>query len=147
MKAHIISQFGHCPLAWMFHSRGLNNKINSFHERTLSITYGHRLSSFQDVSKKDNSVSIHRRNIQALATEMFKVENNIGNFLISLISLLISLYTPCHKVPALKHSEKLYFYLRKAVIFILRLLGRDFCSSSIKKTLFEPIGYKFVGLT
>ena len=28
--------------------------------------------------KKDNSVSIHHRNIQALATEMLKVKNNIA---------------------------------------------------------------------
>ena len=35
-------------------------------------------SSFQDLLKKDNSVSIHYRNIQALATEMFKVKNNIA---------------------------------------------------------------------
>ena len=35
MKAYIISQFGYCPLVWMFHSRGLNNKINSLHERAL----------------------------------------------------------------------------------------------------------------
>ena len=122
MKAHVISQFGHCPLAWMFHSRGLNNKITSFHEKTLSITYGHRSSSFQDLSKKDNLVSIHHRNIQALATEMFKIKNNIANFLISLISLLISLYTLCHKVPALKHLEKLYFYLRKTVIFYFKAI-------------------------
>ena len=61
----------------MFHSRGLNNKINSLHERALRITYCDRSSSFQDQLKKDNSVSIHHRNIQALATEMFKVKNNI----------------------------------------------------------------------
>ena len=62
----------------MFHSRGLNNKINSLHERALGITYGDRSSSFEDLLKKDNSVSIHHRNIQALATEMFKVKNNIA---------------------------------------------------------------------
>ena len=28
--------------------------------------------------KKDNSASIHRSNIQALATELFKVKNNIA---------------------------------------------------------------------
>ena len=78
MKAYIISQFGYCPLVWMFHSRGLNNKINSLHERALRITYGDRSSSFEDLLKKDNSVSIHHRNIQALATEMFKVKNNIA---------------------------------------------------------------------
>ena len=27
-KSFISSQFGYCPLIWMFHSRGLNNKIN-----------------------------------------------------------------------------------------------------------------------
>ena len=122
MKAHVISQFGYCPLAWMFHSRGLHNKINSLHERALRITYGDGSSSFEDLLKKDNSVSIHHRNIQALATEMFKVKNNIANFLISLISLLISLYTLCHKVPALKHLEKLYFYLRKTVIFYFKAI-------------------------
>ena len=56
----------------------LNNKINSLHERALQITYGDRSSSFEKLLKKDNSVSIHLRNIQALATEMFKVKNNIA---------------------------------------------------------------------
>ena len=31
MKAFICSQFGHCPLVWMFHSREMNNRINSLH--------------------------------------------------------------------------------------------------------------------
>ena len=78
MKAYIASQFGYCPLVWMFHSRILNNKINSLHERALRITYGDRSSSFENLLEKDNSVSIHHRNIQALATEMFKVKNNIA---------------------------------------------------------------------
>ena len=62
----------------MFHSGGLNNKINSLHERALRITYGHRSSSFEGLLKKDNSVSINNRNIQALVTEMFKVKNTIA---------------------------------------------------------------------
>ena len=78
MKAYMISQFGYCSLVSMFCSRGLNNKIYSLHERALRITYGVKSSSFEDLLKKDNSVSIHHRNIQVLATEMFKVENNIA---------------------------------------------------------------------
>ena len=62
----------------MSHSRGLHKKINSLYERALRITYGDISSSFQDLLKNDNSVSIHHRNIQALATEMFKVKNNIA---------------------------------------------------------------------
>ena len=78
MKAYVISQFAYCPLVWMFYSRGLNNKINSLHERALRIPYGDRSSSFEDLLKKDNSVSIHHRNVQALKTEMFKIKNNIA---------------------------------------------------------------------
>ena len=37
MNAFIFSQFGYCPLAWMLHSRKLNNRINNIHERTLRI--------------------------------------------------------------------------------------------------------------
>ena len=62
----------------MFHSRGLSNKINSFHERALRITYGDRSSLFQDLLKKDNSASIHHRNIQTLEAEMFKIKNNVA---------------------------------------------------------------------
>ena len=72
MKAFIESQFGYCPLIWMFHSRSLNNKINPTHERALRITYNDKSSSFQDLLKKDNSFSIHHRNIRTLATEILK---------------------------------------------------------------------------
>ena len=66
----------------MFHSRGFNNKINSLHERALKITCGHKSSSFWDLLKKDNPVSIHHRNIQALATEMLKLKITLhtGNY-------------------------------------------------------------------
>ena len=45
MKSFIELQFGYCPLIWMFHSRGLNNKINRIHERALRITYNDKSSS------------------------------------------------------------------------------------------------------
>ena len=46
----------------------------------LRITYSDKSSSFQDLLKKQITqfLSIHRRNIQSLATEMFKVKNNIA---------------------------------------------------------------------
>ena len=37
MKTYIASQFGYCPLVWMFYSTSLNNKMN-LHERALRIT-------------------------------------------------------------------------------------------------------------
>ena len=72
MKAFIESQFGYCPLVWMFHSRSFNNKINRIHERALRITYNDKLSSFQNLLEKDNSATIHHRNMKILATETYK---------------------------------------------------------------------------
>ena len=77
MKAFIESQFSYCPLIWMFCSRKMNNKINYIHQRALRLVYDDYETSFQDLLKKDNSVSIHHRNIQKVAIEMFKVKNNL----------------------------------------------------------------------
>ena len=73
MKAIIESQFGYWPVVWMFHSRGINNKINQINERASRITYNNKLSSFQDLLDRENSVTIHHRNIRTLAIETFKV--------------------------------------------------------------------------
>ena len=78
MKSFITSQFGYCPLIWMFHSRALNNKINSIYERALRITYNDSKSTFEELLNKDNSVSIHHRNFQVLAIKMLKIKNNMA---------------------------------------------------------------------
>ena len=46
LKTFIESQFGYCPLIWMFHSRRVNNKINHLHERSLRIVYKDNYSSY-----------------------------------------------------------------------------------------------------
>ena len=71
MKSFIESQFGYCSLIWMFHGYGLNNKINRFQERPLRIVYKDNNSSLKDLLKKDNSFTVHHRNIQLLTIELF----------------------------------------------------------------------------
>ena len=44
----------------------------------MEITYWDKFSSFNELLEKDNSVSIHHKNTQALATEMYKVSNNMS---------------------------------------------------------------------
>ena len=39
LKAFVESQFGYCPLTWMFHGRRENSKISHIHERSLRIVY------------------------------------------------------------------------------------------------------------
>ena len=54
MNSFIISQFGYCPLVWMFHSRGVNNRINKIHERTLRLVYQDNKSTFEELLMKTN---------------------------------------------------------------------------------------------
>ena len=82
MKTFIESQFNYCPLTWMFHSRTLNNKINKLHERALRIVYKYPNLNFRELLDLDESFSIHHRNLQKLATEMFKIKDGLAPILI-----------------------------------------------------------------
>ena len=57
----------------MCHGRRVNNKINNLHERALRTVYQDKKSSFETLLKHDKSVSIHAKNLQYLAPEIFKV--------------------------------------------------------------------------
>ena len=74
-----MSQFSYCPLIWMFHSRAMEHRINRIHERTLWLIYPnqHQLT-FKELLEKNEIVSIHQRNLQTLATEIYKNKNKIS---------------------------------------------------------------------
>ena len=78
MKASAISQFHYCPLIGMFHSRELNNRINKIRERALRLVYQDNSLPFAEPLEKDNSATIHQRNLQVLATEIFKLKNGLA---------------------------------------------------------------------
>ena len=55
----------------MLRSRTLDNKINHIHERALRTVYSVNLS-FYELLDKDGSFTIHQRNVQSLAIEIYK---------------------------------------------------------------------------
>ena len=62
----------------MCHGRGLNNKINKIQGIALRIVYQDKKPSFETLLKCDKSTSIHMKNHQYLATELFKVKNDLS---------------------------------------------------------------------
>ena len=90
MNSFVISQFNYCPLIWMYCQRQSNNLINRIHERALRIAYNDYSSSFTALLEKNGTISIHERNIQALALEIFKTNNDLNPIFMK------SIFCPSH---------------------------------------------------
>ena len=75
MKAFIESQFSYCPL------------------RGLRLVYQDYTTPFADLLVRDKSVTIHHRNIQKVAIEMFKVKHNLSPDFIKNLFVLANTYT------------------------------------------------------
>ena len=76
-NAFFKSRFNYCPIIWMFHSRSLNNRINRLHGRCFRIIYNDKISNFEELLHKHNSVSIYHNNIHAFAIDMYKIINGM----------------------------------------------------------------------
>ena len=61
----------------MNHSRALNTKINKLHERALRVVYKEKNLTFKELLEKENLLTIHERNLQKLAIEMYKVKHSL----------------------------------------------------------------------
>ena len=77
MNAFFDSQFKYCSLIWMFHSHTDKRQFDRLHERCLKIFItinSHQLRSYL----KKTALYIHERNFKILATEVYKVSNNVS---------------------------------------------------------------------
>ena len=67
-NAFIKSQFSYCPLIWMFHEATLRLIYPNQHQLTFKET-----------------VSMHQRNLQILATEIYKAKNKVSQEVVNLL--------------------------------------------------------------
>ena len=56
----------------------MNNKVNRLHEKCLRIVYSDKTSPFEELLDKDRSVTIHKINLQILATEIFEIYRKLS---------------------------------------------------------------------
>ena len=78
MKTIVESQFNYYTLTWMLHARTFNNKLIVFVREASELfilIMNHHLLLFL---KKYGSFSIHHRNIQSLATEIYKFLHDLS---------------------------------------------------------------------
>ena len=118
MKTFINSQFGYCPLVWMSLSRKLNNRINRIHERALRVVYNDESSTFDELLIKYNSVKVDERNLQVLATEIFKVKMGVSPVIMNKIFKICNCnYKRETLVNFNLNASKQYIMARKQCLF------------------------------
>ena len=78
MNSSFWLYFSYCPLVCMSHSRTLNNKINRLHESYLRIVHNDEKSTYENLLVRDKSVTVHVRNLEILAKEMFKAHRDLS---------------------------------------------------------------------
>ena len=142
----------------MFHSRRLNNKINSIHEKALRITYQDNASTFQELLDKDNSVSIHHRNLQVLATEMFKTHRGLSPQILSSYNIRRNDTFEKRKVHSVYHGTESLLFLgpkiwdlvpvelkQSETLYSFKLKIRNWvpfeCPCRICKTYIQQVGF------
>ena len=67
----------------MCHSRAKNDKINRINEHGLRIIYSNKQSLFETLLENDGPVSVHNRNLQILATEIYKRKNHLSPLIVT----------------------------------------------------------------
>ena len=78
MDTCFASQFGSCPLLWMFCGRALDRLINRLHQRALRSAYEDSECSYKELLSTDGSIAVHQRNLRVLAVEMYKLTKKLS---------------------------------------------------------------------
>ena len=104
----------------MFHTKQLNNRINSLHEKASRVTYQDRISSFSELLNLDKSVSIHYRNIKYFIMEIYELKMDFSSPIMSDIFSL---------------NEKSSYNLRSGVTVNRRNIRTSKCSFQTVRTI------------
>ena len=78
INAFFYSHFNYCPLIWMFSSKALNDKIEKLHKRALQIIESDFTATYENLMAIDGSITIHKRNLQFLMTEIYKTLHDLN---------------------------------------------------------------------
>ena len=123
----IKSNFNYCPLVWMFCSGTANRRINNIHERSLRIVSDDYDSTFENLLILNVNVTIHQRNLQLLATEIYKISNKLSPPIMQdMFHMYENIYNlrNFHEIATIRRNTTLYaletLSYRSSVVWSLR---------------------------
>ena len=79
MNSFLRAHFSYYPLTWMFYNRHLSKRMNSVPEKCRArAVYEDNISTYEQLLETDNSVKMHKKNLQLLATKLYKVKSGFS---------------------------------------------------------------------
>ena len=124
----------------MCHRRSMNNKINRLHETYLPIIRSDKTSSFegsrQELLQKDGSFTIHIKNLQKVATEMFKVYKNLSRPIVSNFFNVRNNPYNSQTLILLFNTQSSFCLSSFGKLIKFRTKNLEFSTSSIRRTFF-----------
>ena len=111
LNSVVKAQFSYCPLIGMFTSRYLNNALNSIHERALRLIYNDYELPFDRILEDNERKSIHQKNIESLAIEVYKFQAGLTPPIVS------DLFVTRENNYNLRNFQELKSSLRRTVKF------------------------------
>ena len=102
----------------MFHNRRHNNKINRLHERILRIVYKDYKSSFAKLLSEDKLFTLHHKNVQKLAIEIYKIKNELCPKMLDLFKEVAHLYNLRNGLISGSYKIKIVRYGTETITYI-----------------------------
>ena len=90
-NSFILSQFNYCCIIWMFCSKTTYKKIKQTQKSGLRVVYNEPHISLDKLLIRDQSISVHRKQINTLLTEIYKRFSGKNPYFMK------SIFTVCRK--------------------------------------------------
>ena len=74
----LMANFNYCPLVWHLTSSTSKHKIEMIHKRALRFLLDDFESSYEELLRMTNRVTMETTRLRLLCTEIFKTVNNVG---------------------------------------------------------------------
>ena len=75
-RSFISSNFSYCPVSWIFCGKRNSTKLEKLQERALRFVFSDCNSSYDELLKRGNMLSLCVYRLRFLAIEMYKCVNN-----------------------------------------------------------------------
>ena len=76
INTFFYSHFNFCPLIFIFFIKAWNDKIENLHKRALQTIENYFTATHENLLAMEESITIDKRNLQFLITEIYKTLND-----------------------------------------------------------------------